>query len=323
MKKLLNNMKERMASRKIEELNDDGFSLIELVVAIGVLLVLTVGGLIGYSSITQNAKEAAVETAAAEVYTAAKAYEANGDDPKDAETRYNDSVQDGAIDAEVSFGADNCIAVKATNRDGLSATRGCGATGGSGNENTGGNGDNNGDGDDNGSGNENTGGNNGGDGDDNGSGNEEEETPIITPTRNVSTTLTLNMSKEANVSTGTRFDVIWTLDGKTVCQRDYRWASTTAAGCYFEHDSDNVDLSKLKLRVETEGSAYEKTFSNGCVDTEKGRYCGSNNYSEWEEIDEETGEPMGGTYYENIVRPYDSQHVNTPPLKVSDMTKVS
>jgi len=50
-----------------ENLNEKGFSLIELVIAIGIILVLSVGGLIGYSAISKNAKQAAVESAAATV----------------------------------------------------------------------------------------------------------------------------------------------------------------------------------------------------------------------------------------------------------------
>jgi len=47
--------------------NDSGFSLLELVVSIAIVLVLTVGGLIGYSVISKNAKQASVESAAATV----------------------------------------------------------------------------------------------------------------------------------------------------------------------------------------------------------------------------------------------------------------
>jgi len=54
---------------KTKENNEDGFSLLELVVAIGILLVLTVGGLIGYSGITDNARTAAAESAASEIST--------------------------------------------------------------------------------------------------------------------------------------------------------------------------------------------------------------------------------------------------------------
>lgn len=53
--------------KRLSQKNENGFSLLELVVSIGILLVLTVGGLIGYGAITTNAKKAAVENAAATV----------------------------------------------------------------------------------------------------------------------------------------------------------------------------------------------------------------------------------------------------------------
>lgn len=53
--------------------NDNGFSLLELVVAVGILLVLTVGGLLAYNGITKNARQAALDNAVAEIYTAGMA----------------------------------------------------------------------------------------------------------------------------------------------------------------------------------------------------------------------------------------------------------
>lgn len=53
--------------------NNDGFSLLELVVAVGILLVLTVGGLLAYNGITNNARQAAVNNIADEIYTVVSA----------------------------------------------------------------------------------------------------------------------------------------------------------------------------------------------------------------------------------------------------------
>lgn len=53
---------------------DDGFSLLELVVAVGILLVLTVGGLLAYNGIINSARQAAVENAAETVYNQAMIY---------------------------------------------------------------------------------------------------------------------------------------------------------------------------------------------------------------------------------------------------------
>lgn len=63
--------------RKAVAENSDGFSLLELVVAVGILLVLTVGGLLAYNGITDNARQAAVDSAASEIYVSASAYEAD------------------------------------------------------------------------------------------------------------------------------------------------------------------------------------------------------------------------------------------------------
>lgn len=119
--------------RFVKTENESGFSLLELVVAIGIILILTVGGLIGYSAITKNAKVAAVESAASAVMTAAMAYDANGQNISEAEhnpaTIWNNSAKDDSVIAEMSVSAPDedgqiCISVKATHRDGQVATRG-------------------------------------------------------------------------------------------------------------------------------------------------------------------------------------------------------
>ena len=81
-----------------EEAGQDGFSLLELVVAVGILLVLTVGGLLAYNGITDNARTAAVQSAASEIYTAATAFEAAGETnagAKQAADEWVDSAEDG------------------------------------------------------------------------------------------------------------------------------------------------------------------------------------------------------------------------------------
>lgn len=119
--------------RFVKTEDESGFSLLELVVAIGIILILTVGGLIGYSAITKNAKEAAVESAASAVMTAAMAYDANGDniteEANNPATIWNNSAKDDSVIAEMSVSAPDesgqiCITVKATHRDGQIATRG-------------------------------------------------------------------------------------------------------------------------------------------------------------------------------------------------------
>jgi type II secretory pathway pseudopilin PulG len=60
-------------------LKENGFSMLEAVVVVGVLLALAAGGFIAYDKITENAKTASVEAAASSVYTAALAAESDGD----------------------------------------------------------------------------------------------------------------------------------------------------------------------------------------------------------------------------------------------------
>ena len=83
----------------LKEVDEDGFSLLELVVAVGILLVLTVGGLLAYSGLTKNARVAAVQAAAAEVYTGAVAYDSNGENYKKAETDWMDSSKKGSANS--------------------------------------------------------------------------------------------------------------------------------------------------------------------------------------------------------------------------------
>jgi len=63
---------ERDFSRRLRK--DSGFSLLELVVSVGVLLTLTVGGLLAYNGIINSARQAAVNNAAETVYNRAMIY---------------------------------------------------------------------------------------------------------------------------------------------------------------------------------------------------------------------------------------------------------
>lgn len=49
---------------KKKGLNNNGFSLLELVIAIGILLILSVGGLLAYNGIVNDNRRAAMEVAA-------------------------------------------------------------------------------------------------------------------------------------------------------------------------------------------------------------------------------------------------------------------
>lgn len=58
---------------------ESGFSMLEAVVVVGVLLALAVAGFISYGPITQNAKIAKVKSAASDVYTAVTVAQIDGD----------------------------------------------------------------------------------------------------------------------------------------------------------------------------------------------------------------------------------------------------
>lgn len=131
MKRIMERIMERLVEKKSD---DSGFSLLELVIAIGIILVLTVGGLIGYGAIQDNAKRAATEAAASEVATAAMAYDTDGTQPVQAAVDdWNNSAKKGGIivvDAKiVEEDGLRCVRATATHIDGYLATRSAGDPG--------------------------------------------------------------------------------------------------------------------------------------------------------------------------------------------------
>lgn len=73
---------------------NDGFTLLEIVIAIGVLLIITSGATIAIRGMDQRAKQAAVDSAVKDVYNAAYSYMVDGSSatkPQDAATSYNES----------------------------------------------------------------------------------------------------------------------------------------------------------------------------------------------------------------------------------------
>lgn len=119
--------------KKARELNEDGFSLIELVVAVGILAILSVVGVIAYSGITDNARTQAVNAAAAEVYTAAVAYDSDGDTTTNPLTVGTDwsATTDGNITVDVDRNSADQIVVRAQMEDhpDKTAYKGAGAEG--------------------------------------------------------------------------------------------------------------------------------------------------------------------------------------------------
>lgn len=114
------------ARKNIAERAEDGFSLLELVVAVGILLVLTVGGLLAYNGITDNARTAAVDSAASEVYTSAAAYEADSSEltsASDAGDEWTATAKtDSGMVAESGVNADGEIGVVVTRSNGETVT---------------------------------------------------------------------------------------------------------------------------------------------------------------------------------------------------------
>lgn len=84
---------ERLALRRLET----GFSMLEAIVVVGVLLALAVGGFLSYGPIIENAKIAKAKSAASEVYTAVMVAQIDGDLSTEATTivaQYNASNPD-------------------------------------------------------------------------------------------------------------------------------------------------------------------------------------------------------------------------------------
>lgn len=119
-------------------LKSAGFSMLEAVVVVGVLLALAVSGFIAYGSITDNAKKASTESAAASVYTAALAANMDGDatttvnkvlsDYNSSQNTIVVSAVQGAtktpVDATTTTVDDKTLVVTATHKDGGSAVKG-------------------------------------------------------------------------------------------------------------------------------------------------------------------------------------------------------
>lgn len=59
--------------------SENGFSLIDVVVTVAIIVALSVGGFVSYSGIVDHAKKAAVDYAASNVYKAAVVYENDSD----------------------------------------------------------------------------------------------------------------------------------------------------------------------------------------------------------------------------------------------------
>lgn len=76
---------------------DYGFSLIDVVITVAIVVALSVGGFIAYNGVVDNARQASVDAAASQVYKASLVYEADGDMGTTACTaidEYNDTTKE-------------------------------------------------------------------------------------------------------------------------------------------------------------------------------------------------------------------------------------
>lgn len=72
----MNSLLKRLKSQR----NERGFSLIDVVITVAIIVALSVGGFVTYNGIVDNAKQGAVDYAASNTYKAALAYESDGMD---------------------------------------------------------------------------------------------------------------------------------------------------------------------------------------------------------------------------------------------------
>ena len=82
--------------RRMKHRLETGFSMLEAVVVVGVLLALAVGGFLSYGPIIENAKIASVKSAASQVHTAATVASFDGQsdtDPQDVISAWNASTE--------------------------------------------------------------------------------------------------------------------------------------------------------------------------------------------------------------------------------------
>lgn len=102
--------------------NQDGFSLIELVIAVAIMAVLSVLGVVAYSGATNNARKAAVESAASSVYTGAVAYDKDDKtetQPVNAADEFNKSAKADTVITTVSMVEDEvCVRAEYVANDG-------------------------------------------------------------------------------------------------------------------------------------------------------------------------------------------------------------
>lgn len=116
---------------------DGGFSLIDVVVTVAIVVALSTGGFLSYTVLIENAKKGATESTATEVYAAAILVESSdwkntggtiAQRLKSLENGHNESSGPGGIQVKITpdnpATVQNELSVTATHSDGQTATRG-------------------------------------------------------------------------------------------------------------------------------------------------------------------------------------------------------
>lgn len=97
-------IKQTNTGQRLSRKNENGFSLIDVVVTVAILVALSVGGFFAYNGLVANAKQGAVDFAASNVYKSAAVYEQDGDSSTSACSavdEYNGSSEGIAVELQV------------------------------------------------------------------------------------------------------------------------------------------------------------------------------------------------------------------------------
>lgn len=92
----MKSFKNGLLSRIGQEKSEKGFSLIDVVVTVAIIVALSIGGFVAYTGLVDNAKQGAVDYAASNVYKSALTYESDGRDETSACSaidEYNESAE--------------------------------------------------------------------------------------------------------------------------------------------------------------------------------------------------------------------------------------
>lgn len=139
-----NLLKRKGFQKDFQRRNEQGLSLLEIVIAVAIIAIFAALGILAFQKLTDNARQTAVEAAAMQLYTAGHVEKVFKEDDLDAMTASWSARSEGLTATAVDAGSDFCITVE-NEKYGNTASRGyCTATAG-GDNNAGDNTDNAGD----------------------------------------------------------------------------------------------------------------------------------------------------------------------------------